>query len=154
MIRGHLLYTVPEVQGERAGGVVDRPGRGNSTRRVDTEPWDNRSEQELPNVWPRRMTAKTCNKEAFKRRMQPLTVPTKATDAQKRMAQRLDEHFVRNNRRMMMLFFYRDYHREGMRPADSYRLDGTNRKRRSYSGTNKSNGGRRLLSKKEKPIFA
>lgn len=52
-----------------------------STRRVHTESWTIKLEQELANKRAKRMTAKTYNKKAFKRVMQPPTVPTKPTDA-------------------------------------------------------------------------
>lgn len=121
---------------------MDCPSVG-STRRVHTEPWDDKDEEKLSNVRSGRMTAKTYNGKAFKRRMQSPTVPTKATDAQTTLAQRLEAYFQEQQEDgTIRVRFYGEYHRDGMQPADSYRLDGKNRHCQSCSGeAHASNGG-------------
>ena len=113
-----------------------------STRRVHNEPWTFKLERDLVNRQGTKMTAKTFNKKAFKRVMQSPTVPTRATDAQEQLAQRLQKYFQEQQKDgTITVRFYGEYHREGCAPADSYRLDGKNRHCASCSGTHTSNGG-------------
>lgn len=112
-----------------------------STMRVHTEPWDTKDEEKLLNVLPEKMTAKSYNAKAFKRRMQSPTVCTRATDAQERVAHRLQGYFQDEQEDgTITVRFYGEYHRDGLQPADSYRLDGTNRRCDACSGTHTSNG--------------
>ena len=113
-----------------------------STRRVHSEPWTIKLERDLANRQGTKMTTKTFNKKAFKRVMQSPTVPSKATDAQEQLAQRLQKYFQEEQKDgTITVRFYGEYHRDGYAPADSYRLDGKNRHCQSCSGTHTSNGG-------------
>ena len=120
---------------------MDRPGRGEYLV-LQVKPWTMKLERELDPTQGVKLNAKTYNKKAFKRVMQSPTVPTKPTDAQQSLAKRLENYFQEQQKdETITVQFIGEYHRDGFAPADSYRLDGTNRDCHSCSGIHTSNGG-------------
>lgn len=113
-----------------------------STLRVHREPWDDKLEEKLSNVRGAKMTIKTHNAKAFKRRMQSPTVCTEASDTQNSLAQRLQAYFQQEQEDpTITVRFHGEYHRDGVQPADSYRLDGRYRNCETCSGApHESNG--------------
>jgi len=124
-----------------------------STRAVHEEPWNQQLEIDLANVCRGPQTVQTYNDSDFQRSMNSNTENSPATITQMKLARRLQAYFQSTQRGSTVRVRYNGkYCTKGKTPADSYRLDGTNRYCDSCSRTHKRNGAGELVICRQTPV--